>query len=110
MSRCRRVGRHHRLRRLGSHAPYLGAADPVLSCATRGRPAEVSGGISPDGRTIAFDGVRAGQRQVYLRRLDQLEAVPVQGTEGTVFTGFSSDGAWLLVTDLRAGDGDGRHE
>ena len=67
-------------------------------------------GISPDGRTIAFDGVRAGQRQVYLRRLDQLEAVPVQGTEGTVFTGFSSDGAWLLVTDLRAGDGDGRHE
>ena len=54
--------------------------------------------LSPDGRTIAFDGVSDGQRQVYVRRLDQLDAVPVQGAEGAFLAGFSPDGEWLLFS------------
>ena len=52
--------------------------------------------ISPDGRTVAF-----GQEgTIYVRELDQLEAVPVSGVE-TVRTmdGFSPDGEWLLISD-----------
>ena len=54
--------------------------------------------LSPDGRTIAFDGVSDGQRQVYVRRLDQLDAVPVRGAEGASLAGFSPDGEWLLFS------------
>ena len=39
--------------------------------------------ISPDGRTIAVGGQAGTERQVYLRPLGQLDALPVRGTEGT---------------------------
>jgi len=37
--------------------------------------------FSPDGTRVAFLGVRGGLRQVYVRRLDQFDAVPLRGTE-----------------------------
>ena len=55
--------------------------------------------LSSDGRTLIFNGVRDGLSQVYLRPLDQLEALPVRGTEGTFMLGRSPDGQWLLVAD-----------
>ena len=58
--------------------------------------------LSPDGRTLAFTGFREGTLQVYLRAMDQGEAVPLRGTEGTMLTGFSPDGQWLLVRDVEA--------
>ena len=61
--------------------------------------------LSSDGRTLIFTGVRDGLSQVYLRPLDQLEALPVRGTEGTSALGRSPDGQWLLVADAGA---DGR--
>ena len=61
--------------------------------------------LSLDGRTLIFSGVRDGLSQVYLRPLDQLEALPVRGTEGTAMLGRSPDGQWLLVADAAA---DGR--
>ena len=61
--------------------------------------------LSLDGRTLIFNGVRDGLSQVYLRPLDQLEALPVRGTEGTAAVGRSPDGQWLLVADAGA---DGR--
>ena len=59
--------------------------------------------LSPDGRTVAFGGRSGDGSQVYLRPLDQLEAVPLRGAEGTLPLGFSRDGQWLVVVDSNAG-------
>jgi Tol biopolymer transport system component len=52
--------------------------------------------LSPDGHTLVFLGQKSGTRtQLYIRRLDQLEAVPLSGTEGAVSPFFSPDGQWV---------------
>src|SRR6185436_1630687 len=48
-------------------------------------------GISPDGRKLAFIGIRGGLRQVYVRPLDQQDATPVRGTDGVAGTFCSPD-------------------
>jgi len=55
--------------------------------------------LSPDGTTLAFVGVGAGDgvRRVYQRRLDQFEITPVRGTETANWCLFSPDGRELLV-------------
>ena len=59
--------------------------------------------LAPDGRTIAFQGTLEGgglvETRVYVRPLNQVSAVPLQGTQGTHPVGFSPDGRWLLVAD-----------
>jgi hypothetical protein len=57
--------------------------------------------LAPDGQSIAFVGVsEEGQSQVYVRDFDQLEAVPLRGTEGMGWVlEFSPDTQWLLVQD-----------
>ena len=50
---------------------------------------------SPDGRSLAFVGTSLGERQLFLRRLDQFEATPVRGTEGATTSFFSPDGKAL---------------
>jgi Tol biopolymer transport system component len=51
--------------------------------------------ISPDGRSLVCLGMRNGRDQLYLRRLDRLEATPIEHTEGARHPFFSPDGAWL---------------
>ena len=53
--------------------------------------------LSPDGKVLAFLAAQApGQRaQIYLRRLDQLQALPLAGTEGARNAFFSTDGQWI---------------
>jgi eukaryotic-like serine/threonine-protein kinase len=51
--------------------------------------------ISPDGRSIVVTGVHAGTSMLFRRELDQLEAVPIRGTETGEFPFFSPDGKWL---------------
>lgn len=53
--------------------------------------------ISPDGTKIAYVGIHAGTRQLYLRALDSLEAKAIFGTEGISISNpfFSPDGQWL---------------
>jgi eukaryotic-like serine/threonine-protein kinase len=60
-------------------------------------PAEGQGfAVSPDGTTIAFIGSSAdGPRRIYLRRLSELEARPLDGTEGASSLFFSPDGRSL---------------
>ena len=57
--------------------------------------------LSPDGRTVVFRGFDGTQAQVYIRPLDQREAVPVQGAAGWP-SGFSPDGQRLLFTTVGA--------
>ena len=52
--------------------------------------------ISPDGSTIVISGIGAdGVARLYIRRLDELAASPIPGTEGGVQPFFSPDGQWI---------------
>ena len=53
--------------------------------------------ISPDGRNVVVRGVRDGS-QLYLRRIDQADFVPIPGTEGGLGAFFSPDSQWLAFT------------
>jgi Tol biopolymer transport system component len=57
--------------------------------------------LAPDGRRVAFVGVRGGVRQVYVRRFDQFDAVPIRGTEGAFSCFFSptSDAIGFISTN-----------
>ena len=51
--------------------------------------------LSPDGHMLAFVGVKAGKTQLYIRRLAQLEAAPLAGTDDATNPFFSPDGQWI---------------
>jgi serine/threonine-protein kinase len=53
--------------------------------------------ISPDGTAVAFVAQRADDErpQLYVRRLDQLRALPLAGTAGALAPFFSADGQWI---------------
>ncbi len=53
--------------------------------------------VSPDGREIAFAGTRQlmQEGQLFVRRLDQIEDVPIPGTEGASGPFYSPDGQWI---------------
>jgi serine/threonine-protein kinase len=52
--------------------------------------------LSPDGSSLAFTARRLGQvRQLYIRRLDQLEATLLSGTEDARVPFFSPDSQWI---------------
>jgi eukaryotic-like serine/threonine-protein kinase len=51
--------------------------------------------ISPDGTQLAYVAIHSRIRQIYLRKLDSLEARPLPGTEGANTPFFSPDGGWL---------------
>jgi serine/threonine-protein kinase len=51
---------------------------------------------SPDGKRIVFSGqAPGGGWQLYIRRMDELEARPLPGTNGATEAMFSPDGKWL---------------
>jgi serine/threonine-protein kinase len=58
-------------------------------------PTRTALAISPDGRHLVFSGVKGGQQQLYVRAMDQLEAIPILGTEGGHNPFFSPDGNWV---------------
>jgi serine/threonine-protein kinase len=51
--------------------------------------------LSPDGRALVYVGGTGPQRRLYVRRLDQINVVPVAGTEGAVQPFFSPDSQWV---------------
>jgi hypothetical protein len=67
------------------------------------RPFRSAIALSPDGQSLAFigarpDGVSAGgtgSRQLYVRRMDRLNATPIDGTDRAESPFFSPDGAWV---------------
>jgi Tol biopolymer transport system component len=51
--------------------------------------------LSPDGTALAFVAQQAGQTRLFIRKLDQLQASAVAGTEGAASPFFSPDGQWI---------------
>jgi len=52
--------------------------------------------ISPNGQTLIYRGFEDGVRRLYRRDLDQLDTMPIPGTEGAGSQPFfSHDGEWL---------------
>ena len=51
--------------------------------------------LSPDGSVLAFQGEKNGLEQLYVRRLDQLQAFALPGTVGVSQPFFSPDGQWI---------------
>ena len=60
---------------------------------------------SSDGTRLVYAANVAGTHQLYLRSLDDLEARPIDGTEGAYTPFFSPDGEWMgFFTALGPGD------
>lgn len=51
--------------------------------------------FSPDGRSVVYVAQRHGMRQLFRRALDQVDPVPIAGTEGGECPFFSPDGRWI---------------
>jgi serine/threonine-protein kinase len=52
--------------------------------------------ISPDGKILAFVATQGTeQSRLYVRRLEQLQATPLSGTDGAYSPFFSPDGEWV---------------
>ena len=59
----------------------------------------VDAAISPDGQQVVYTAVVEGSRHLYSRRFDQLEAVPIAGTENGVNPIVSPTGQWVAFYD-----------
>src|SRR5262249_53585473 len=70
-------------------------AERFAGSVTSPRPSRTAIALSPDGRTIVFSGVRGTVTQLFKRRLDEVEATAMAGTEGAVGPFFSPDGHWI---------------
>jgi hypothetical protein len=88
--------------RAGSPAPT--SASPQVVRVEMNMPLGVEGNeanspsvaISPDGTQVAFIGLVAGVRRIYVRRLGEFESAALRGTESANWVSFSPDGAALL--------------
>ena len=89
----------------GSQQPLPTVSRSIISVApaeqlqaagvSEGRPSRTAMALSADGRSLVFSAVSGHQRQLYVRALDQLDAVPMPGTEGGDGPFFSPDGKWV---------------
>jgi len=70
---------------------YLGGG-PFSS---RGRPWYTSMTFSPDGEVLVYAAFDSDGRRLYMQRLDQEGAEPIDGTEGAEGPFFSPEGDWI---------------
>ena len=56
--------------------------------------------LSPDGAVLAFvaQQTAGGRLKLYVRRLEQLQAAPLAGTDGATSPFFSPDGQWIAFS------------
>jgi len=75
----------------------LGADASLVVAEAAGAPAGNAAVVSPDGSQLAFVAQprSGGAPRLYIRRLDQLTATPLSGTDNAVGPFFSPDGQWL---------------
>jgi len=55
-------------------------------------------GLSPDGSAMAFSAITNGKMQLWVRRLDSMEARLLPGTEGAYYPFWSPDAAWIAFS------------
>ena len=85
------VHAHTSAARGGSEETVRFAIEPDSGAVLR-----VSGpAVAPDGRTVVFAAEGPGGTRLYLRRVDDLNARALAGTESGEWPFFSPDGAWL---------------
>ena len=77
-----------------------GAPSATLEINTAGIGASVT--ISPDGQTVAYLMHTGGTHRLYVRRLDQLKATAIEGSDGATLPLFSPDGRYLGFVRDRA--------
>jgi serine/threonine-protein kinase len=75
---------------------------PTDATTNEGRPSRTSMAWSPDAQSIVFSASMGGRQQLYVRALNQLEAMPIAGTEGASNPFFSPDGQWIGFAAERA--------
>jgi serine/threonine-protein kinase len=77
-------------------APLLSQFSLALRPNQELQPPLGSGGariaLSPDGRALVYSGPGEGGNRLWLRRIDQLDATPIGGTDGAGTPFFSPDG------------------
>ncbi len=73
----------------------LGVSPAEQIGGTDGRPTRTAIALSHDGRTLAFSAVQDNERALYLRPLNQPQAVKLPGTEAAENPFFSPDGGWV---------------
>ena len=56
--------------------------------------------VSPDGSSVLLITTEGVTTQLYLRRLDEAEAVRLPGTDGAGHPAFSADGQWIYFSDF----------
>ncbi len=92
--------------RRGATTPVAPAAAPLRLSATLAGDASLASFnlqfgdatiLSPDGTVIVFVGQKGDgdNPQLYVRRLEQLQATPFGGTDGALMPFFSPDGRWI---------------
>jgi len=72
-----------------------GAKGARVVTANAGTPAA----MSPDGRRLVYVGEGTGNRQLWLRELDQAAPHPIPGTDNAVSPQFSPDGKWVAYRE-----------
>ncbi len=76
--------------------PLLSQFSLALKSSQALQPPNPAGGariaLSPDGRAMAYIGPAESGTRLWLRRIDQLDATPIAGTEGASNPFFSPDG------------------
>ena len=60
--------------------------------------------ISPDGTRLVWVGVQGESRRLFTRRLDEVEATPIRGSEGAVDVTFAPDGQHVAFRAPAPGD------
>ncbi len=68
---------------------------PMDRTTGEGRPSRTAMAFAPDGRRMVFSATQGDRQQLYLRRLDQLTATPMPGTNGASDPFVSPDGRWV---------------
>ncbi len=71
---------------------WLASIGADASLATDRGPAAI---LSPDGTTMVFSARQDNQTRLFIRKLDELQATPLAGTEEGAYPFFSPNGLWI---------------